>query len=88
MKERQEKEIIKYLNIMNNTKDIAKQVKLEELKVQSVILTLARKGKINKDKAKQVLKDTQMIKFIDTPIQSGLSKPLNLKSDRYKRVSA
>ncbi len=88
MKERQEKEIIKYLNIMNNTKDIAKQVKLEELKVQSVILTLARKGKINKDKAKQVLKDTQMIKFIDIPIQSRLSKPLNLKSDRYKRVSA
>lgn len=83
MLSRYQENILKYANITNDTKQIAKLTKETELKVQSTILTLARKNYLSKDKAKALLKDTQMLKLIDTPISSGLSKPLNLKSDRY-----
>lgn len=43
-----------------------------ELKVQSMVLTLARKGHINKTKAALLLRGTPMVKWINEPICSGL----------------
>lgn len=83
---RYQENILKYANVIKDTKEIAKITKESEMKVQSTIVTLARKGYLNKDKAKELLKGTQMIKFIDIPIKSGLSKPLQIKSDRYQRI--
>lgn len=47
-----------------------------EFKVQSMVLTLARKGKVDKVKADLFLKDTEMRKFLDRELGSGLSKPV------------
>lgn len=79
--------VLKYANVMKDTNDIAKVVKLNNLKVQSIIMTMARKNLIDKDKAKALLKDTNMVKFIDIPISHGLSKPVNFTNDRIKTIS-
>lgn len=47
-----------------------------EFKVQSMVLTLARKGKVDKEKAKLFLMNTEMKKFLDKELGSGLSKPV------------
>lgn len=46
-----------------------------ELKVQSMVLTLARKGKVDRLRAQLFLRDTEMKKFLDIELGSGLSKP-------------
>lgn len=79
--------ILKYVNIMNNTKDIAKAMKVEELKVQSSILTLARKQLIASEKAHSLLKGSNMEKFIDRPSESHLKKPLTVANEKFVRVS-
>ena len=43
-----------------------------ELKAQSMVLTLARKGRIDKTKAAILLHGTPMVKFLDMPIGGGL----------------
>ena len=43
-----------------------------ELKAQSMVLTLARKGLIDKTKAALILRGTPMIKWINEPIGAGL----------------
>lgn len=43
-----------------------------ELKVQSMVLTLARKGKIERNKAMLILRGTEMAKFINYPAESHL----------------
>jgi hypothetical protein len=47
-----------------------------ELKVQSMVLTLARKGKVDRTKAQLFLRDTEMKKFLDRELGSGLRKPV------------
>lgn len=50
-----------------------------EQKAQSMVLTLARKGKVDKTKAALLLHDTPMIKFLNYKCGSGLkgSIPVN-----------
>ena len=43
-----------------------------ELKAQSMVLTLARKGLIDKTKAALILRGTPMIKWLNEPIGAGL----------------
>lgn len=43
-----------------------------ELKAQSMALTLARKGLVDKTKAALILRGTPMIKWINEPIGGGL----------------
>lgn len=86
MLSRYQENILKYTNICNSIKDIANITKESELKIQSAILTLARKGNLNKDKAKALLKGTKMINWVDMPITSGLSKPLPNTSERIKTI--
>lgn len=53
--------------------DLAKMLRgYDEFKIQSMILTLARKGKIDKTKAALILRGTEMVKFLSYPIGSGL----------------
>lgn len=78
--------ILKYVNVLNNIKDIAIATKQTEMKIQNTIITLYRKNKITKDKATQLLKDTNSIKFIDMRVISGLSKPLDIKNEKYQRL--
>lgn len=47
-----------------------------EFKVQSMVLTLARKGKVDKTKAQLFLRDTEMKKFLDRELGSGLREPI------------
>ena len=47
-----------------------------ELKVQSMVLTLARKGKVDRTKAQLFLRDTEMKKFLDRELGSGLREPI------------
>lgn len=75
--------ILKYCNIMNDTNEIAKLTKQSNIKIQSTIVTMARKNFMSKERAKALLKDSPMIKFIDIPIKCGLSKPLPTTNERY-----
>lgn len=43
-----------------------------ELKAQSMVLTLARKGLVDKTKAALILRGTPMIKWLNEPIGAGL----------------
>ena len=43
-----------------------------ELKAQSMVLTLARKGLVDKTKAALILRGTEMIKFLNYPAGSAL----------------
>lgn len=86
MLSRYQENILKYANVMKDTKDIANITKESEMKVQSTIVTLARKGNLNKDKAKALLKNTKMVKFVDMPIKGGLSKPLPNTNERVKTI--
>ena len=45
-----------------------------ELKAQSMVLTLARKGAVDKTKAALILRGTPMVKFLSYEIGSGLRK--------------
>jgi predicted transcriptional regulator len=47
-----------------------------ELKAQSMVLTLARKGLIDHTKAAIILRGTPMIKFLKEELGSGLAKPV------------
>ena len=47
----------------------------DEFKVQSMVLTLDRKGKVDKTKAQLLLRDTEMKKFLNRDLGSGLRKP-------------
>lgn len=42
-----------------------------EMKAQSIVLTLARKGLVDKTKARIILRGSQMEKFLDRPISSA-----------------
>lgn len=58
---------------MATPKEIASKLGKEytEFKVQSMILTLARKGFVDKTKAMLLLRGTKMIKFLDVPFGVG-----------------
>lgn len=53
-----------------------------EQKAQSMVLTLARKGKVNKTKAALLLRDTPMIKFLNYEYGSGLKGGIPVNKSR------
>ena len=53
-----------------------------ELKVQSMVLTLARKGKVDKTKAALLLRGTPMIKFLNYEYGSGLKESISVNRSR------
>ena len=75
----------KIVNILNGGMATPKQLAemlgrgYTEQKAQSMVLTLARKGRIDKTKAAILLHGTPMVKFLDMPIGGGLkgSVPVN-----------
>ena len=80
--------ILKYANIMKDTKEIANLTKSSEMVVQSTILNGARKNLFPKERAKQLLKDTKMVKWVDLPIKSGLWKPLPNANEMVTTIKA
>lgn len=44
----------------------------DEFKAQSMVLTLARKGAVDKTKAALILHGTEMLKFLNIPLGGGL----------------
>jgi hypothetical protein len=53
--------------------DLAQMLRgYDEFKIQSMILTLARKGKVDKTKAALILRGTEMVKFLNYPLGSQL----------------
>lgn len=78
----QEEKIVKVLEEgMATPKQIAEMLGkgYTELKAQSMVLTLARKGAVDKTKAALILRGTPMIKFLSYKISGGLkgSVPAN-----------
>ena len=53
-----------------------------EQKAQSMVLTLARKGKVDKTKAALLLRDTPMIKFLNYECGSGLKGSIPVNKSR------
>ena len=43
-----------------------------EMKAQSMVLTLARKGLVDKTKAALILRGTEMLRFLNVPLGGGL----------------
>lgn len=66
--------IVEVLNSrMATAADLAKMLRgYDEFKIQSMILTLARKGKVDKTKAALILRGTEMVKFLNYPVGSAL----------------
>ena len=62
---------------MVTASDLAKMLKgYDEFKIQSMILTLARKGKVDKNKAALILHGTEMVKFLNRPLGASLKGPI------------
>lgn len=53
-----------------------------EQKAQSIVLSLARKGKVNKTKAALLLRGTPMIKFLNYEYGSGLKGGIPVNKSR------
>lgn len=71
----QEEKIVRVLNEgMATGKQLAEMLGkgYTELKAQSMVLTLARKGAVDKTKAALILRDTPMVKFLNYAIGGGL----------------
>ena len=66
--------IVEVLNSrMVTAADLAKMLRgYDEFKIQSMILTLARKGMVDKTKAALILRGTEMVKFLNYPVGSAL----------------
>ena len=78
----QQERIVKRLNEgMATPKQLAEMLGkgYTELKAQSMVLTLARKGAVDKTKAALLLRGTPMIKFLNYECDSGMkgSIPVN-----------
>ena len=76
--------IVEVLNSrMVTAADLTKMLRgYDEFKVQSMILTLARKGKIDKTKAALILRGTEMVKFLNYPSGSTLKGALPARKGR------
>ena len=76
--------IIKILESrMVTAADLAKMLRgYDEFKIQSMVLTLARKGKIDKTKAALVLRGTEMVKFLNRPFGSALKESIPKSKSR------
>lgn len=77
--------ILKYVNVVNNINELSKITKIENKKIESSILTLARKQLINKDKASQLLKDSPLIKLLEIPFNSQLKGTIPNKDTSYQK---
>lgn len=87
MKEKQERLIMEWVKVINNINDISKKTKLDKTKVESIIITLARKNKITKDRAKTLLKDSKAIKFLEIPFETKLKKMIEQNNDKYEKIT-
>lgn len=70
-----EEKIVRVLNEgMATPKQIAEMLGrgYTEFKAQSIVLTLARKGAVDKTKAALILRGTEMVKFLNYSVGSGL----------------
>ena len=70
-----EEKIVRVLNEgMATPKQIAEMLGkgYTEFKAQSIVLTLARKGAVDKTKAALILRGTEMVKFLNYSTGSGL----------------
>lgn len=79
-----EEKIVRVLNEgMASPKEIAAMLGngFTELKIQSMVLTLARKGQIDKVKAGLLLRGTPMIKFLN--YQTGSTLKGNIPKGKY-----
>lgn len=75
MLSRNEEKIVRMLTqSMATPKQLAEALGKEytEFKAQSMVLTLARKGLVDKTKAALILQGTQMLKFLNIPLRGGL----------------
>lgn len=75
MLSRNEEKIVRMLSeSMATPKQLAEALGKEytEFKAQSMVLTLARKGLVDKTKAALILQGTQMLKFLNIPLRGGL----------------
>jgi len=70
-----EEKIVRVLNEgMATPKQIADMLGkgYTEFKAQSMVLTLARKGVVDKTKAALILRGTEMVKFLNYSLEGGL----------------
>lgn len=70
-----EEKIVRVLNEgMATPKQIADMLGkgYTEFKAQSMVLTLARKGAVDKTKAALILRGTEMVKFLNYSLEGGL----------------
>lgn len=75
MLSRNEEKIVRMLNeSMASPKQLAEALGkgYTEFKAQSMVLTLARKGLVDKTKAALILHGTEMVKFLNYEIGGGL----------------
>lgn len=85
---RTQENILKYAKVMKDTKEIATLTKSSEMVVQSTILNSARKNLFPKERAKELLKDTKMVKWVDLSIKSGLKGTIPNTNERVKTIKA
>lgn len=85
---RTQENILKYAKVMKDTKEIATLTKSSEMVVQSTILNSARKNLFPKERAKELLKDTKMVKWVYLPIGSGLKGTIPNTNERVKTIKA
>lgn len=75
MLSRNEEKIVRMLSeSMATPKQLAEALGKDytEFKAQSMVLTLARKGLVDKTKAALILHGTPMVKFLNIPLGGGL----------------
>lgn len=75
MLRREEEKILRTLEVgMATPKQLAEKLGkgYTELKAQSIVLTLARKGLVDKTKAALILHGTPMLRFLNVPLGGGL----------------
>lgn len=64
---RTQENIVKYSKIINSTEEIARQTKLTTPQVEIAIFNLSRKGYITPERTKALLKDSKLLKNLNTP---------------------
>mgnify|MGYP003296845395 CR=1 FL=1 len=84
MNERQISNLMKWVNITNDIDKVAELMKVDKLRIESKIFALAMKGEIDKAKAKSMI-NPKLASQLDKVVKKGLSKPIVLVSDTYKK---
>lgn len=67
MLSRSQESIIKYIKIINSLEELGKATGTEPQAVGLTVANLTRKGYITSERARNLLKGTNLIKLLDTP---------------------